>query len=367
MGAITLAGFGPARRTTHRLDARRLRQFLDSPDSVLVALDSCGTIGIRLVTVIMALGGRVGATDLAYQTRHADPTAVATALDRLATAGIVVRSADGSVSCTPTVAQVVVVGHRSLADTQAVINEELATICRALAIATPPRKAERIDAIRATFSDPDERARVRRELSATSLTVLAEIVAAAGPSAVDAETENPLTGPGQQLLWRVGHVPNDARLKERVDLRWGHRLEFSCSPHIASHEKGLPSATDSARTASRSGRKIARPQRRAPDTDIAAHVACSTISASGWSDGTAARDPPLRASSADRELPSPEEFTRGVRTWANSIATRRPMSSNCTDQPFGVLFATPQSPRADTSGRSQLLRERCGAAHRDGK
>jgi len=188
IAAITAAGFGRPGPAATSVTAAALQRFVGSADGVRLALETCGVMGVRLVSVLLALGGRAGAAELARQTAHADPAALAATVERLAAAGIVVAATDGSLSCPPAVLRVLRPVTRSLGDPDAALSDQLAVICRTLGIATPSRKAERVEAIRATFADPHRRAELRDELSPGARLLLHELVDLAGcePAAPDA-------------------------------------------------------------------------------------------------------------------------------------------------------------------------------------
>ena len=184
--ALALAGYGTAGRPVAPLDARRLRTFLDSPDSVHLALESCGAVAGGLLTILAACGGRLDALALAYQTRSANPAELDATLDRLETTGIVTRGRDGSVAWTSVAARRIAASHRSMAEPNAIVNDDLALVCRTLGIEAPERKTDRLAAIRATFADQAARQRIRDGLSIGALVLFDDLVRLAGHLPIDA-------------------------------------------------------------------------------------------------------------------------------------------------------------------------------------
>ena len=165
-----------------------LRSLRDSDRGLWNAIDSAGDTGRRVVSVLAALGGNATAAQFAFQTRDADEADVTEALDRLVTAGLVGRRADGSLFLAGRLAAVAPVP--SMADPSMINSDVLAVICRRLGVATPipTRKQERIDEISAIFADADQAERVRASLSKLASELLDGVARIGGVGAIDPET-----------------------------------------------------------------------------------------------------------------------------------------------------------------------------------
>ncbi len=186
INAITAHGFGPIRVTDKR-PKQALETLRRSTLGARSAMDSMGSTSRRVLSVIGALGGSATADEFAFQTAAADPEQLAESVERLEVAGLIERSADGTVSITQPVRSMQSPAAPSLSDQNAVNSDVLAKICKANNVKVPTRKQERIDAIALSLSDPASAERIREGLSKAAIELMEHIAATAGPATVRPE------------------------------------------------------------------------------------------------------------------------------------------------------------------------------------
>lgn len=199
INAISAIGLGPSKRSNQSA-ATSLRTLRSSHDGTWLAIESIGTTGQMILSLLIAFGHRLTAEQFAFQTQAADPIELAEACVRLEKAGLIVRGADGSIASTTSMIDAQADEDVSVPELSALNSDVLQKICRNLRIAVPKRKQERLDAIAAAFADRESRAAIRRDLSAAARELLDKIALLAGPVRIDAAV---VGIPGYQVRYAV--------------------------------------------------------------------------------------------------------------------------------------------------------------------
>jgi hypothetical protein len=182
--AITAAGLGPPGRILGP-GSQTLDDLRHGPEGHLLAIDTAGVIGRRLLQLVATFGGTMTDEELRFQAGQADLSLVASELERLISAGLLEMHAGGEVRLPATLLPHLV-PIPSMTDHGSLTSDEARLICRRLDIATPTRKGERIAAINAHFRSEEGRRLVLKGLSAASRRLFDEIAARAPHGAAPA-------------------------------------------------------------------------------------------------------------------------------------------------------------------------------------
>lgn len=185
LAATEWLGLGPFHQP-RRAAPSRLTSLEASSASMYTAVDTAGTTGRRLLSVLSWYGGSITADELAAETPGASPDDLSESIDRLCVAALIERRASGDVHLVPALGEVMEPLGVSYADPNAITTDELAQVCKALAITpTPTRKADRIEAIRNAFSWSLLPGQILDDLSLSARALLTRIADVAGPGVVD--------------------------------------------------------------------------------------------------------------------------------------------------------------------------------------
>jgi len=194
--AIAAYGLGPVRLGDPSNSPRaRLGTLRGSQLGHYTAIDTAGTIGRQLLSVVTEHGGEISAEVLAQETGDVGVEALVDATDRLCAAGVLQRCANstgsgqaqaGSLALSADVRGWFGPNSVSMRDQHAITNESLALICKELGVAVPARKQERIDVVAEVFANPQHRAAVEAALSPAARATLEGIVSRGGPGVVPA-------------------------------------------------------------------------------------------------------------------------------------------------------------------------------------
>lgn len=187
LNAISAAGFGPF-ASAGRTGRSRLTSVRNSLQGKLQALQSCGVTATRIVLVLNASGGRMGAEQFAFHTGPCEPGELATAIERLTVIGAIQTDPDGTVRLDHQIAGALAATARSYRDPSAVTVEQLAAMCGSLGVRSGTRKHERIEALTAALGDASRHDELRGRLSAGARTLFDRIARAASTRTVTPET-----------------------------------------------------------------------------------------------------------------------------------------------------------------------------------
>lgn len=210
--AVDALGFSGPRSEYSNGQVLDLQRARGSDTAQIAALNTAGFTARRLLMVLAASGHRLTAAQLEYQTTGAAPGSIEDAIERMHLSGFVRLTADGGLVSTDVVQQLVPPNATSMADPHAILNDDLATICRTLRIGIPNLKQERIDAIQAALADETIALRVRGELSNDARYLLDRIVSVGGPQQIEPElvglnSYQLSAASPSRVAYRRGHIP----------------------------------------------------------------------------------------------------------------------------------------------------------------
>lgn len=183
--ALHVHGFGPQPSKSPRPGAtlRGLRSDGGQP----VAIETAGTIGRQLISMLALIGTPVGRDRLRFETVSSDPDVIADAVERLRRAGLVEVDAGADVlRLSGGVLPFLEPGMSSLADPHAMTTDQLAHICQTIGVKAGTTKASRVAAIATHYGDEARRPLVLASLSDAARQLL-DRIGAAGADTVPAE------------------------------------------------------------------------------------------------------------------------------------------------------------------------------------
>ncbi len=199
INAMAAFGLGPS-KVSNQSAATSLKTLRSSHEAAWLAIESIGTTGRMILSLLIAFGHRLTAEQFAFETQAADPSELAEVCVRLEQAGLIARGADGSIVSTTSMIDAQTDEDVSVPELSALNSDVLQKICQSLRIAVPKRKQERLDAIAAAFADRESCAVIRRDLSAAARELLDKIALLAGPVRIDAAV---VGIPGYQVRYAV--------------------------------------------------------------------------------------------------------------------------------------------------------------------